>query len=381
MLGVYLGVYESDTGAPVVPLPFALDADGAREVRWAGDRWLLARRPLVDPALVLVASARLSPLTAPYLDVARLGAIGLAVLGTLALLLTLVLTNRMATSLERLAKAADAVSAGDLERSVDVRGDDEMSRVGRAFNKMTDNLKSSLQELADTRALAAVGEFAAQLAHEIRNPLSAVRMDLQMVEEGLPEGSRLREIQERVLSEIERLDVTMSGALRTAQSGRAARDLLDVREPLQAAITSARTTGGPDGVDVVTRSMDQPVTVTGDAAALEQIFLNLLLNALEASDRGGHVEVSLSATDSDVVIAVADRGVGIAPEDLQHVYDPLYTTRRDGSGLGLTIARRLVIAHAGRIEIESERGTGTIVRVILPAEDVAVAGSSHQNAT
>ncbi len=139
--------------------------------------------------------------------------------------------------------------------------------------------------------------------------------------------------------------------------------------------------GGLRGLEVVTQGSDEPAWVTGDTAALEQIFLNLLLNAVEASDEGGRVEVSLSSTDLHVVIAVADRGVGIAPEDLQRVYDPLYTTKRDGSGLGLTIARRLVIAQGGRIEIESETGTGTVVRVILPAENVAVAGSSHRNAT
>ena len=121
--------------------------------------------------------------------------------------------------------------------------------------------------------------------------------------------------------------------------------------------------------------------MTGDTAALQQIFLNLLLNALEASDEGGRVEVSLSSTETDVVIAVADRGVGIPPEDLQRVYDPLYTTRRDGSGLGLTIARRLVVAHAGRIEIESEVTAGTVVRVHLPAEDVAASDALHRNAT
>jgi len=150
---------------------------------------------------------------------------------------------------------------------------------------------------------------------------------------------------------------------------------------VRAAIASARTTGGADGVHVVTREMDEPAVVKGDAAALEQIFLNLLLNAVQASDEGECVEVSLSSTEVQVVITVADRGVGIAPEDLQRVYDPLYTTRRDGSGLGLTIARRLVSAHGGRIEIESESGIGTVVRVILPAENVAVAGSSHRNAT
>ncbi|MEE8518984.1 MAG: HAMP domain-containing sensor histidine kinase [Dehalococcoidia bacterium] len=365
-VGTMLGVYEPD-GAPLAPLPFVLESETAREISWARDRWILARRELVEPALVVVAAAPLSPFTAPYLGAAQRGAFVLAVVGVLGLLLTLVLTNRMATSLERLAEAADAVSDGDLERSVDVRGDDEMSRVGRAFNHMTDNLKMSLQELSDSRALAAVGEFAAELAHEIRNPLSAVRIDLQMVEEGLPEGSRLREIQERVLSELERLDVTLGGALRTAQSGHAARGVVDVREPLIAAVTSARTTAGPRGPDIVIRESAEPTSVTGNAAALEQIFLNLLLNAIQASDEGECVEASLSSTDVHVVIAVADRGVGIASEDLPRVYDPLYTTRRDGSGLGLTIARRLVIAHSGHIEIESKVGAGTVVRVLLPA--------------
>jgi len=379
-VGTMLGVYESDTGSPLAPLPFVLESETAREISWAGDRWILARRELVDPALVLVAAAPLSPFTAPYVGAARRGAMVLAVVGVLGLLLTLTLTNRMATSLERLAEAADAVAGGDLERSVDVRGDDEMSRVGRAFNQMTDNLKMSLQELSNSRALAAVGEFAAQLAHEIRNPLSAVRIDLQIVEEGLPGGSRLREIQERVLTEIERLDVTLSGALRTANSGRA-RDLVEVQEPLGAAVTSARTMAGQRGLKVVTQGFDKPAWVRGDAAALEQIFLNLLLNAVEASDGAGRIQASLSATDADVVIAVSDSGVGIAPEDLRHVYDPLYTTRRDGSGLGLTIARRLVIAHGGRIQIESEVGAGTVVRVLLPAEDVAAAGPSYRSTT
>ena len=126
---------------------------------------------------------------------------------------------------------------------------------------------------------------------------------------------------------------------------------------------------------------DEPARVTGDVAALEQIFLNLLLNAVEASDDGERVQVSLSSTESDVVIEVADQGAGIAPEDLKRVYDPLYTTGRDGTGLGLTIARRLVLAHGGRIEIESETGAGTVVRVLLPTGDVSPAGSTSRNAT
>lgn len=365
-VGTLLGVYEPEGGAPLVPLPFGLEVANGEEVEWGGDRWRLDRRIMVDPPLMLVAAAPLSPFTAPYLGAARRGALVLGLVGVLGFLAALVLTNRVASSLERLASATEAVSAGDLERTVDIDGDDELGRVGRAFNQMTENLKSTLQELADSRALAAVGEFAAQMAHEIRNPLSAVRIDLQLVEEGLPEGSRLREIQERVLSEIERLDVTLSGALRTAQSGRTARGVVDVREPFCAATTSARTTAALHGVDVSTDVGDRPAEVTGDAAALEQVFLNLLLNAVEASPAGTRVHASLASDEVGVVIEIADVGDGIPPEEMRRVYEPLYTTRRDGSGLGLTIARRLVLAHGGRIEIESEVGEGTVARVRLP---------------
>jgi signal transduction histidine kinase len=383
-VGTMLGVYELDTGTPLAPLPFALQREGTREVEWVGDRWLLARREIVDPGVILVAAAPLSPYVAPYLGAARRGATVLAVVGVIGLILTLALTNRMATSLERLAEAADAVSAGDLDRSLEVGGDDEVGRVGRAFNQMTESLKTSLLELADTRALAAVGEFAAQLAHEVRNPLSSVRIDLQMVEESLPEGSRMREIQERALSEIDRLGVTMSGALHTARSGRAVHNVVDVHEPLRAAVAAARTPAGPDRIDVVLHERAEPVWVNGSAAALEQIFLNLLLNAVEASDEGGRVEVSLTPADMHVAIEVTDQGEGIAPEDLERVFDPLFTTRRTGSGLGLTIARRLVLALGGSIALERgiEARTGTVVRVTLPlGEDVAVTGGLYRDAT
>jgi len=367
-VGTLLGVYEAGTGTPLAPLPFSLEDDRGGEVLWGGDRWITARREVVDPPLTLVATAPLSPYTAPYLGAAQRGATVLALVGALGLALTLVLTNRMATSLERLASAAEAVSGGDLERTLDVRGDDEVSRVGRAFNQMTDSLKTSLQELADTRALAAVGEFAAQLAHEIRNPLSAVRIDMQMVEEELAEGSRLREIQARAISEIQRLDATVGGALRTARSGRAAKDVVDVREPLKAAVLAARTTAGPESIEVGIVEGEGPAWVSGDAAALEQIFLNLLLNAVEASDEGGRVTASLTSKDHGVQVEVVDQGVGIPPEAKDRVYDPLYTTRRDGTGLGLTIANRLVVALGGSIELESatEGGRGTIARVVLP---------------
>ena len=175
------------------------------------------------------------------------------------------------------------------------------------------------------------------------------------------------------------------------------RESVDVGELASEVVTLLEREARAKNVTLVLDADPETPRVQAVRDHLHQVFLNLLLNAVEASDDGKRIEVQLSSTEGHVVIAVADRGVGIAPEDLQRVYDPLYTTRRDGSGLGLTIARRLVIAHSGHIEIESEVGAGTVVRVLLPSvidpdegltreaatasPNVAAPGSTHRNAT
>ena len=365
-VGAIVGVFDSRNGAPLVPLPFDRPQEVGRPFEWGGDRWIAVTRPLAEPALTLVGAAPLTAFERPLRDAARTSLWILAIVGLAGLAVATVLTARMTGSLGRLAGAAEAVAAGDLDRRVEERGADEIGRVARAFNGMTASLRRTLQALADERALARVGEFAASLAHEIRNPLTAIRVDLQVVQEGLAHGSKTRKPLDRALASIERLDRTVGGALLATRAARTDRAAVDLVAPIEAAIDAARKTASrPLDIPLDVQG-SRPLPVSGHSAALEQLFLNLLLNAVEAVRHGGDVRVIIERRTVDVVVRVVDTGIGLTPDQARQAFEPLFTTREGGTGLGLTIAARLARAHDASIELTGAPGKGATATVILP---------------
>ena len=365
--GQVLGAVETSTGAQLLPLPFDPALLETRRFSWGGDEWLTARRSMSDPALTLVAAAPLSGFAGPFQEAARRGTWWLAVVATAGVLLTYILTRRMTRSLERLAASAEAVSRGDLENRIEDPGSDEVGRVARAFNTMTGSLRETLRELANRERLAAVGEFAASLAHEVRNPLTAIRIDMQRVEEWLPVDSPLREAQARALAEIGRLDATVSETLDVARTGRWRAGNVDLMAPLRAAAEAAAPAFAEREADLDASALTGgPLEVRGDGKALEQLFLNLMLNAACALEDSGCAWIAIAEEDGHAVVSVHDTGAGIDPDTLDRVFDPLFTTRAEGTGLGLAVVKRIVDEHDGRIAIDSEIGVGTTVRVWLP---------------
>jgi signal transduction histidine kinase len=291
----------------------------------------------------------------------------LGAVAALSVALATLLTGRLTRTLARLAGVADAVSRGDLDQRVVTTSADEVGRVANAFNAMTESLKRTLAELAQRQSLAAVGEFASALAHEIRNPLTAIRVDLQRVEEALPPDAALRAVQARALREVERLDRAVGGALRIARSGRVVLEPLNLRAPLLAAAEAAAPAFAERGARLEPIPGEPAeVPVRGDAAAIEQVFLNLFLNAAQALEAGGRAWAEVRRDREHVTVTLTDEGAGIAPEHLEQAFDPFFSTRPGGTGLGLAIARQIVIAHHGEIRIESAVGKGTTVCVVLP---------------
>ena len=160
----------------------------------------------------------------------------------------------------------------------------------------------------------------------------------------------------------------MSGSLRTARSGQTPRRRVEILPVLRAAAQSAEATFAAHGgtIDQVAGGA-APAWVLGDAIALEQLFLNLLLNAAQALAPGEDAPASSSATAGpELRIVIADTGCGIAPADLDRVLDPFFSTKPDGTGLGLSIARQIAVAHGGSLRISSTAGEGTQVEVRLP---------------
>lgn len=365
--GAKLQIVQRSSGQSLLPA-FAPDSLlGRGRFTIDGVDWIAVHRPLVDPEITLTMAAPLTAFVQPFEQAARFGVIALGFVVLLALVLSAWLTTRLTSSLERLAVAADAVARGDLDHRVDGRGAGEVGRLAAAFNSMTESLRQTLTELTKRQALAAVGEYAASLAHEVRNGLTAVRLDLQRAQEKTGSEASGRPLIDRALDNVKRLDGTVTGSLRTARNSHAPRRRVDLRSVLKSAahkaegvFTEGGSTCGPIPLG------DDAVWVLGDPVALEQLFLNLLLNSAQASPRGAHASIALDIDGPDLRVVVSDTGGGITAEDLDRVLDPFFSTKADGTGLGLPIARHIASAHGGGLRIESVPGEGTRVEVRLP---------------
>jgi signal transduction histidine kinase len=366
-----LGVIDRRSGASLLPTPFDPVVLEARRFEWDAQRWLVVRRSLAEPPVDLVLASPLDPYVRTFGRTAGQGALALAAVALAGCAMAAVLARRLARSMERLVDAAEAVARGDLDRRVEVAlggGGDEVGRLARVFNDMTESLRRTLAELSQRQALAAVGEFAAALAHEVRNPLTAIRIDLQRIEEKLlPADARLREPLADVLAAVHRLDRTVSGSLRIARSGRISLEPVELAGVLESARRGAAPEFLARGAAVEPPPPEADgVRLRGDAAALGQLFLNLLLNAAQALGPGGRAGIAVASEPTAVAVSVWDTGPGIPASELPRIFEPFYTTRPDGTGLGMAIAQRIAAAHGGEIRVESTPGVGTCVEVRLP---------------
>lgn len=364
--GSALAVRDRASGALLLPLAGAAEFPGANRLAVNGAPWMVRLASLPDPAFDLAVGAPVAPYVTPFEHAGRIGLVALSAVALLALLLSGFLTSRLARSSGALVDAANAVAGGDLSRQAEPSGPREFHRLAGSFNTMTESLRRLVAELSERRALAAVGEFAASLAHEIRNALTSVQIDLERVDERT-EDAKNRGLVARALVHVRRLDAAVTGSLRIARSGHVVSEDVHLSEVLREAIASAEPSFAATGGRLPTPHLDEALVVRGDRDALEQLFLNLLLNAQQALAPGGETTVSVRTAAGRVVVSIADTGCGMTSEQVARAFDPYYTTRPKGTGLGLPIARLIAVAHGGELSIQSTPGTGTTVEVGFPA--------------
>lgn len=365
----FLAVHDRRGDGWLRPLGLPISLLDADHFTWNDHRWLAVRHSLTDPPIDVVAAAQLDPFLMPFARTARVGAIALALAAVVVTVLAVIVTGRLTQSLGTLAAAADRVSLGDLDARIDTASGDEVGRVARAFNEMIGNLQRMMRELSQREAVAAMGELAATLAHQLRSPATAMRLDLERAHDKLPIGSNERALLARSLEQLERLERAIAGSIKVARGAGADFSELDIREPLRRAISVLCAEYESSGVHVDERGIsDAPLIGRGNAAALEQMFTNLLANAAQAAGSGGRVTVSGGArNDSHTTISIADNGPGMSPDVCARAGEPFFSTKPQGTGLGLAIARRIAVAHGGGLGINSTEGAGTIVRIDLPA--------------
>jgi len=267
------------------------------------------------------------------------------------------------------------VGGGDLDVTVGFANrNDEIGDLGRNFNHMVQQLRESREEIerhhrtqmSRAEHLAALGELAAGLAHEIRNPLAGIAGVIEIVGRDLPVTSPARAVVNDARLEIAQINHILTDLLQTARPHPPVVRRSDLNTTVEHAVTLAcqQVLSRPIRIELE-RDPNLPA-VEHDSDQIHQLLLDLLLNAVQAIDGAGAIRVEISSLKGAAAIAVIDTGHGIAPAHLPNIFRPFYTTKGTGTGLGLSLARRIAEEHHGRIEVTSEVGKGTKFLVVLP---------------
>jgi signal transduction histidine kinase len=302
-------------------------------------------------------------------------AVAAAVAVGLGLLLSWALARTVTRPLAALTDAMKRIAAtGDLGLSLGAGRpwDDEDARlVARTFGTLTDSIARFQREATLRERLSALGRLSTVIAHEVRNPLMIIKGSLRSLErDGV--AAEVREAAADIDHEVARLDRIVGDVLDFARPLRLERAPVDVRALAQDAARA--TLEGAGGVSARMALDPSAGTIVTDGERLRGVLVNLISNARESlaaasSPSGAEIEVGARGLDrGGVVLWVADRGPGIPPADLPHVFEPYFTTKRSGTGLGLAISRKAVEALGGTLRIESREGEGTRAEIELPAE-------------
>jgi len=357
-----IAVYDraAHTWAGSVSMPAALlEKD---HFAWNGEHWLVARRSMQDPALMVVAAAPLDPVARPFARSANVGIAALAVVSLGVVLLAAVGARRLTSPLGELAVAADAVARGDFGLALSPRGPSEVARVGQAFNAMRANVREMMAERSRRESLAALGELSATIAHQVRTPLTAIKIDLQRVEELV--GGESVDLIGHALAATQRIEDAVGASLSMARTGSARFEPIEVTELLRESAVAATPRASVRNVTIELAEVPHGLIVHGDRPALIQALTNVVINAVDAARQ----TVRMAARSAETTtIDIIDDGPGISPANLLRVGEPFFSTKVGGTGLGLTIARRILDAHRGRLVVSSDDSNGTRVRLELPA--------------
>ena len=284
--------------------------------------------------------------------------------------LGLSLAERIADPVRRLTRATQRISRGDFDARISVRSVDELRRLVDAFNSMAGELKAQRAELERTHRLEAWAEMARQVAHEIKNPLTPIQLSAEHLlrvhaDKGQPLGSVLEGCVNAILGQVRLLRQIASEFSSFASSPMVKLAPVDVPE-LLAEILDPYRAGLAGRVEIRNGVRGPLPPVLVDRTLILRALANIVENALHAMPGTGELLVDVSAASDAVVITVRDTGVGMDEEALARVFEPYFSTKTSGTGLGLPIARRNVELSGGTIEVESRKGQGTTVRVRLP---------------
>ncbi len=290
-----------------------------------------------------------------------------------AIVLGTMLEREIVAPLGQLRAGLARARAGEPGARVGMERRDEFGRLGDSVDALLAREERAERmvvtrdrTLAEQAGFAEVGALAAEVGHEIKRPLAGIKSAIELIAQEYAISDGERDLLRRVDGELVQLDRTLRDLLSLAKPVGMNTQPLVLSDVIDAALV--RLSGLPNTERVtIERDYDRAVPVIpGDAARLEQAFVNLLVNGVEAMPNGGHLTVRTRASGAEVLVDVADEGIGIPPENLARIPKPFFSTKPYGTGLGLALVARVVVAHGGHVAVESEVGRGTVFHVRLP---------------
>ena len=307
------------------------------------------------------------------LHTATLGAIGLLALTVLFMIfLADQLARQVLRPIGRFIRYVGRIADGDFTPIAPARRyRDEFSTLAVAINRMLDELKARQQQLLQSRKMAAVGTLTSGVAHELNNPLNNISLTVETLLDDFEDSDdeQKKKLLADIFTQVQRASATVRNLLDFTRKDHPVFTPVSIPDLLQA---SLKLVGNELALARVEATVDVPAglpRVNGNPRNLEQVFLNLFLNAMEAMSEGGTLSVTATRRDDFVRVAVRDTGSGIPPEQLDKVFEPFFTTKEagEGTGLGLSVSYSIVEKHGGRLEVESQPGQGATFTVALPA--------------
>jgi len=333
----------------------------------------------LNEQLMQLASRRRQELTAWIMW----GRAAMLVIGPgLGLLLGFRLAGQLHQSITRISVRLQAV-AGELEQEVghlEVTPQADLPAIQKQLDVIADRMRRVMQELHQARQetmraerLAAVGELAAGVAHELRNPLTSVKLLIQTMQHRLRESMPPQTF-DIVLEEISRMETTIQGLLDFARPPKLQRARHDLRQIVRRAVNLIEGNARQNRVALATHFADEPVWVNADAEQLHQVCINLLLNGIESMTTGGAFDIHVAGDEATAVARVRfeDSGAGIPDDVLPRLFEPFVTSKDRGTGLGLAVSRRIVTNHSGRLLAENRPSGGAALTIELPLDHIPV---------
>ena len=298
------------------------------------------------------------------------------IITAMAALLGMLMARSIVIPIKKLVQASLRIADGDLDTEVIIKSKDEIGFFARTFNQMAINLKKLYEEVEERGRQ--IVELAASVAHEVRSPISAIQGFTELLEDDMDDDDPGLEYIADIKDEVKILNSKIIDFIHFARPVEIEPIPLDSIEVLESVLVSMDKEASDSGVFIITDFDFNLPDLLGDFEQLRSLFANLIRNAIQSMDNGGNLLISTSllnkntpdaSTDpSFIEITIEDTGCGMSPEAVEHAFEPFFTTKGSGTGLGLAIVKKIVDVHNGSIELESDVGQGTMVRILLPAD-------------